>query len=399
MDMPMRLTTLLPFVFAAAATAQHVVAYDPLPAGTGQFFETQVFSRLVPAPMPPDPGYPVGVFLPPIGGNVPPGDATYDGINNRIWFTNGQILASRPSPNFAFAGPAIPPFPIAPAVLAAIGGPVTGIAYNPLANVMFLASQAAIVIGVTPLPGTPVVVPPFPLPFVGAGLSGLDYDSVTNSLFACDINGLVFNVAIGGAPLAPPIGPMGIPGVAGDVCIDKTTQLNAFGLRPIYVCAGPLMRDVSAALSPAMPNGAAAPTGLAFLGRAASQPGPSATCGGFTPVYETRAPMASGNANFGLRIRNGAPLTPAIFAVDWVFNPIGLLINSGGSLLHLFPGSGSLVTLVGVTDALGTADLPISLLGVPPGVGPLYTQALWPCAADAAGFALTDMQSFHVTGH
>ncbi|MFN9274689.1 MAG: hypothetical protein ACK6D2_03030 [Planctomycetota bacterium] len=397
--MPMRLATLLPFVFAAATTAQHVVAYDPLPAGTGQFVETQVFSRLVPGPLPPDPGYPIGVVLPPLAGNVPPGDATFDGRANRIWYTNGQLLASRPSPNFAFAAPAIPPFPIAPAVLAAIGGPATGIAYNPLANVMFVASAAAVVIGVTPVPGTPIVVPPFALPVLGAGLSGLDYDSVTNSLFACDVNGLVFNVAIGGAPLGPPIGPLGVPGIAGDVCIDKTTQINPFGLRPIYVCAGGLMRDVSTMLSPPQPNGAVAPTGLAFVGRAASQPGPSATCGGFAPVYETTAPMTSGNPVFGLRIRNAAPLTPVVFAVDFVFNPIGLLINGGGSLLHLVPGSPSLVTLVGFTDAVGTADLPLGLMGVAPGVGPLYTQVLWPCAADPAGFALTDMQSIHVTGH
>ena len=395
----MRFATLFPLAFAAAATAQHVVAYDPLPAGTGQFFETQVFSRLVPGPQPPEPGYPVGVILPPLFGNVPPGDASYDGLVNRIWFTNGQILASRPSPNFPFAAPAIPPFPIAPGVIAAIGGPVTGIALNPVANVMFLVAAPGIVVGVTPAPGTPIVVPPFALPFVGPGISGLDYDSVTNSLFVCDLNGVVTNVAIGGALLAPPIGPLGIPGVAGDVCVDKTTQLNPAGLRPIYVCAGPAMRDVSTPMSPVLLSGAAAPTGLAFLGRPANQPGPSASCGGFSPLFQSTAPMTTGNAGFGLRVAGMPPLSPAVFAVDWVFNPVGLLINGSGSLLHLFPGSPSLVTFVGFSDAAGNADLPIPLTTVPPGVGPLYTQALWPCALDPAGFALTDMQSIHVTGH
>lgn len=395
----MRLASLAPFLFAATAAAQHVVTYDPAPAGTGLFFEKQVLSLLAPGPMPFEPGYVVAGVMPPVAPvGAPPGDATFDGLRNRIWHTNGLMLAAQSSLNFALVAAPLPPFPIAAGVIALIGGPVTGMALDPVANVMYLASAANVVIGVTPAPGTPVVVPPFPLPFLPAPLSGLDYDSITNSLFACDVNGLVFNVAIGGGPLAPPIGPMAIPGVAGDVCIDKTTLLNAAGVRPIYVVAGPAIRDITTPLAPISPNGGIAPTGLAFVGRAASQPGPSGACGLNTPNYMTLAPMTTGNPGFGLRVKDLPPLSPMIFAIDWAFSPVGLPIF-GGSPLHLIPGSPALVTFLAFTDAAGEARLPISLAGVPPGVGALYTQALWPCAAHPSGFAITEMQSFQVTGH
>lgn len=395
----MRLDSLLPFALAATAAAQHVVTYDPAPAGTGMFFETQILSPIVAGVLPPDPGYMIATPLPAVvGANAPAGDATYDGLRNRIWHTNGLILTSQSSPNFALGGAPGPTFPIAGAVLAITGGPICGMALNPVANILYVASSGGIVVGITPVPGTPIVVPPFVLPFLPAPLSGMDYDSVTNTLFVCDTNGLVFNCTLGGVLVAPPIGPMAMPGIAGDVCIDKTTQLNAFGLRAIYVCAGPAMRDVSTPAAPVRPNGGIAPTGLAFVGRAASQPGPSGTCGGITPTYMTTSPMTTGNAGFGLWVRNLPPATFVIFAVDWVFNPAGLPIF-GGSLLHLIPGSASLVTFGAITNAAGEAVLPINLIGVPPGTGPLFTQLVWQCAAHPTGLAITEMQSIQVTGH
>jgi hypothetical protein len=396
----MRLASLLPFAaLAATAAAQHVVTYDPAPAGTGLLFETQILSPIAPGVLPPDPGYLIATPLPMVApAAAPSGDATYDGLRNRIWYTNGQILASQGSPNFSFGGAALPPFPIAPGVLAITAGPITGMALDPVANILYVASGAGIVVGITPVPGTPVVVPPFPLPFLPAALSGMDYDSVTNTLFVCDVNGLVFNITLAGVPLAPPIGPMAMPGIAGDVCVDKTTQLNAAGLRPIYVCAGPAMRDVSTPIAPVRPNGGIAPTGLAFLGRAATQPGPSGTCGGITPTYMTTAPMTTDNPGFGLRVKNLPPATFVIFAVDWAFNPAGLPVF-GGSLLHLIPGSPGLLTFGAISTATGEADLPISLVGVPPGTGPLFTQAVWQCAAHPTGFAITELQSIQVAGH
>ena len=241
-------------------------------------------------------------------------------------------------------------------------------------------------------------MPPFFLPFLIGPATGLDYDSVTNSLFVCDAAGWVYQAAIGGAPLAPPVGPMGMPGLAGDVCIDKTKQNNPAALRPIYVVAGPALRDVTTPAAPIQPSGAMFPTGLAFIGRAASQPGPSGTCGLFTPSYTTVAPMTTGNAGFGLRVKDLPPASAMVFAIDWAFSPVGLPIF-GGSLLHLIPGSPGIVTFLDFTNAAGEAVLPISLAGVPAGVGPLYTQALWQCAAHPTGLAVTEMQSVQVTGH
>ena len=61
----MRLASLLPFAaLAATAAAQHVVTYDPAPAGTGLLFETQILSPIAPGVLPPDPGYLIATPLP-----------------------------------------------------------------------------------------------------------------------------------------------------------------------------------------------------------------------------------------------------------------------------------------------------------------------------------------------
>ncbi len=42
---------------------------------------------------------------------------------------------------------------------------MTGIAIDPAAGVMFVTSVPGIVVGVAPVPGTPIIVPPFVIPF------------------------------------------------------------------------------------------------------------------------------------------------------------------------------------------------------------------------------------------
>jgi hypothetical protein len=392
--------TLALFACSAPLFAQHLVCYDPAPGGTGTMTEVQLPSIMVFGPVPPAPIYPIALPLPPFGvALVPPGDATYNGLTNQIWYCNGNILASMPSPSFPLAGPAIPPFVIAPAVLAAIGGAVTGIALNPIANVMFLCGPAGLILGVTPVPGTPVVVPPFGLAFPTGPLTGLDYDSITGTLLAVDAPGMVYQFALGGFPVAPPVGPMILPGIAGDVAIDKTAMPNAAGVRGIYVIAGPLAIDVTFAAALPMPTATAFPTGLAFLPRPAKNQPTSCNCGAFIPRWSVRAPMASGQGGFGLLLGNAPPFTPTLMAFDNIYNPALPVINFSGCGLGLFLGSPTIQTFFAFTDGLGNAGWGLPLNFLPPGIGPVYAQAFWTCAADPTGFALTEVQQIVVTGH
>ena len=400
----MRLPSLaLSLAFAANAAAQHLVTYDPAPAGTGLMIEAQLATRMIPGPVPPNAGYPIGPVLPPamfVG--VPAGDSTYNGLLNQIWHTNGMFLAAMPAPNFPGAiAPPLPPIPIAAGVLAAIGGPATGIAINPLANVMFVCSQGGVVVGVQPIPGTPIVVPPFVPAFATGPITGLDYDSISGSLFSVDAGGTVYNFAIGGAPLAPPILGAALPAVAGDVAIDKTGFPNPAGVRAIYVVSGPVFLDVTWAAAVPQLSGAAFPTGCAFLPRAASNlPGmPSCPCGALTPNWTTNAPMASGNGLFGLRLDGLPPFSPVLMAFDGAFNPAFPFINLNGCGLGLFLGSPTINTNFVLANGLGQSLWNLPLTTLPPGIGPIWAQSFYPCAADPAGFAVSPTLQISVCGH
>jgi len=379
------------FLFAAAApaVAQRVVAYDPF---AGTLAETQPPTAILPALTPPQPAYPSVPVLPAPGALVPvTADATTNTITGITWFTNGVLLASMPSPSFPAPGPVVPPFAIAPAVLAMVGGAVTGIALDPIANIMWLCGMPGVVVGVVPVPGTPVAVPPFPLLFPTGPLAGLEWDGMSGSLLAVDVAGIVYRFLPGGAPVAPPIvgGALAI-GPAGDVAIDKSGIANAAGVRAIWVSFGPMAMDVTMP-SPPFPLGVPVAPGLAYLPRPASNPPVGGcACGAMLPLWNHRGPMTAGNAGFGLSLSGLAPGQLTLFAFDFVFNPAFPLINGSGCRLGLMVPSGTMVTAIAFANAVGVAGYPLPLFA-PPGFGPLYEQSFTTCAADPAGFAVAPL--------
>lgn len=387
------------FALTASAAAQHLIAYDPPPLGPGLISEVQMPTIVVPGPVPPVNIYPIAPLLPVAPAIVPqPGDATFDSIAVLTWYTNGGILASMPTPSFAPAAPVMPPFPIAPGVLAALGGPVTGIAINPAAGVMFLTSAPGIVIGVAPIPGTPVLVPPFAPVFAMGPVSGLEWDGITGTLLACDVAGVVYQFFVGGAAFAPPIVPAFLmPGPAGDVAIDKTGLANPLGLRSVFVAAGPLLFDVTQPPAPPLPSGLVAPCGLAFLARPAQNQNGGCPCGPLLPVFATNSPMVAGNAGFAITVAGVPPGSLVVEAIDFRFNPAYPLINLTGCGLGLV-GTPAMMVNFSIANPLGVAVWPLPLTFLPPGVGPGFDQALFPCPLDPTGFTLTNMQHLAVCG-
>jgi hypothetical protein len=373
---------------AAASPAQRLATY--MPGGPG-FFEHQPPTAIQPAPVPPLVGYPAVPALP--GLAVAAGDSSFDNFTGLHWFTNGFVVATQPTPTFPPAGPVLPPVAIPPAVLAALGGgPVTGLAVDPAAGVLFLAGAPGLVVGVGMVPAMPVVMPPFPLVGFAPPLAGLEWDGATGTLWAVNAAGVAFNHFPGGAPALPPVAPpMLLAGPVGDIAIDKTLRVNGAGLRPLFVVAGPMLLDLRDPVPMPFPAAMPMSQGLAFLDHPAARP-PVGSCpcpGTAGPVNFSNGPMVSGNLGWSIGMTGLAPFGIAVFGFDVVFNPAFPLVNGVGCGLGLMVGSPTLVLALALADAAGTAV---------PGVGPLFNQnATW-CPADPTGFVFTPMQLLRVGG-
>ncbi|MEO6597718.1 MAG: hypothetical protein ABIP94_23480 [Planctomycetota bacterium] len=385
------------FALTTAITAQRLATYSPMGAGIG---ELQPPTAILPGPGLLVAGYPTAVVLPVVP-PAPPffvmnGDSTFNNVTGVHWMTNGLIMASQPTPTFPPLAPFLAPFPIPPAVLAAIGGgPVTGIALNPVVGIMFLCGQAGPVIGVAPVPGMPVLVPPFPIPFPTGPITGLEWDGLTGTLWAVDAPGVCYNFFPAGAPVGPPIIPAFVAAApAGDIAIDKSSFVNAAGLRPLYVVAGPMVFDVNAAPPMPFPAGPPMPQGLAYIDHPASSP-PIGTClcpGTGYPTQSTSSVMSTGNGAFALSNGGFPPGWSVIFFFDTVTSaPLFVPFAPSGCPLGLIPGSPTLIPLLAVANAAGTATLPLPLL-FPIGAGPLYNQNLTFCPTDPTGFILSPMR-------
>jgi hypothetical protein len=385
-----------------AATAQRLATYATAPGG---FAEHQPPTAVLPAPAPIIIVYPTAPVLPLVPPAppffVPNGDSTFDNAVGVHWVTNGLVMASQPTPTFPPLAPLLPPFPIPPAVLAAIGGgPVTGIAINPIAGIMYLCGQVGPVIGVAPAPGMPILVPPFPIPFPTGPITGLEWDGITGTLYAVDGPGICYNFFPGGLPAAPPIVPPALfVAPTGDLAIDKTGSLNGVGLRSLYIVAGPVIFDVNMPAPIVFPSGPPMPNGIAFLDHPASVP-PIGTClcpGTGFPTQATSGVMSSGNGAFSLTNGGFPPGWPVVFCFDGVFSPVFIPFPPSGCPLGLIPGSPSLIPILVVADALGNATLALPLL-YPVGTGPLYNQNLSFCPADPTGFILSPLRVIEVGG-
>jgi hypothetical protein len=181
-----------------AVQAQRLAAYVP-PLGPGVIAEIQPPVPILPAPAGPIVIYPQ---VPPLPVLAPPaGDSTFDNALGFHWVTNGAVLAPQPTPTFPALGPVPAGFAIPGPVLAAIGGgPVTGIALDAAAGILWLTGAPGVTIGCAPVPAMPVLVAPFPLAFPFQGpITGLEWDAIAGTLIACNAAGVCYRYFPGGA--------------------------------------------------------------------------------------------------------------------------------------------------------------------------------------------------------
>ncbi len=389
------------FVVAALAVcgalhAQRLASYSP---AAGAVAELQPPTAILPGPVPPLVVYPQVPLMPLLP--APAGDSTFDNVRAFSWFTNGALMVPQPTPSFPPAGPLPAPFPIPAAILALIGGgPVTGIAYDAGAGIMWLVGAAGVTIGCAPIPGMPVLVPAFPLMFPTGPITGLEWDAMAGTLIACDAAGVCYTYLPGGAPAAPPVfPPIPMPGIAGDVALDRTLRLNGAGLRPLFLAAVGVVFDTRDPAPVVFPGGPAPLQGLAFINHPAANP-PIGTCmcpGTGYPTTFTTSPMTSMNPAWGIGVGGLPPGWPVLFAFDFAFLPGFPLVNGVGCGLGLT----ALPVIFGAAaDPAGNAILSLAMIPptLPLGAGPFYNQNFTLCATDPVlGLVLTPTQTMHVS--
>jgi hypothetical protein len=95
-------------------------------------------------------------------------------------------------------------------------GPISGLGYDSAGDIIWV-TDGILCCGLIPLPSCtaplPYAVPPFPLPLIGGPASGLDWDPCTGTVWFSDCGGFVVNSTIAGGlvsffPAAPPLTPL-----------------------------------------------------------------------------------------------------------------------------------------------------------------------------------------------
>ncbi|MCR9244768.1 MAG: hypothetical protein NXI31_07035 [bacterium] len=363
---------------SAPVSAQNLVTLDVAAMG---FAEGVGMSPVYPAAGVLLNGYPQMPPLPPVAAFA--GAATLDGTNGITWYTDGMVLAAVPHNAYAPPVPPPPPFPVPPALGI---GPITGMALDPIGGLLWLTDGAALA-AIAPVPPGPVVVPPFalPIPVIAPPVTGLEWDAITGTMWACDIAGNVYNFVPGplgpvvAGPIPPPV-PMPPP-VAG-ITIDKT------GAGLVYITSGGAIQEIGTGTM--FPSFAGMAGGLTF--HPAPNPIPVAPCACPSyPIGQTLlGPNSTGNPAFGVDIVGLPAVNPVIVAIDFAFNPLFPMINTSGCALGVTLGSPTLIAALTFSNAAGVATFPISLVGIPPGL-PLYLQYGSFCPADAFGWTLSPL--------
>jgi hypothetical protein len=318
-------------------------------------------------------------------------------INN----TNGIIYASNGFMIEAVNDPSYPPLAVPPLPFAAPGiiGPVTGMAFDPTGapgGILYLAGGSNL-IGVSPVPGTPVIVPLWGVAGVPGGFTGLEFDPWTGTLWGVDAAGTLYFVPIGVGGFVPPFMPSPIPapGLATGLAVDHSGPVPG---TPIYVLFGAIAIEYTGlGTFPPGPPGTAVPfgslmvVGLAFHDVPVPVFGASACGGGAGATIAANSAAWSGNAGFTLTV-TGVPAGSSLALLADV--PTSALLPGGtpfglGGALYINPFfSPSAVTIPFPPAPGGPIVVPASLAAVPPSVR-LYVQFVHSCAG-APFLALSD---------
>lgn len=343
-----------------------------------------------------------GYFFPPQPAVAPPpaGALAFDHLSNLLFVSEGLTIEAFPHPLYPPAGPFVPgpfPLPVAPCPLGPIGaafGPITGMAIMPGAGPaagMLLVTDGVCIMGLAPVAPYVMVMPPFPAlpPGAGAGLiTGLEFDSGTGIIWACDAGGVSYPIAPGGGPAGPPIPPAVVPAapIAGNV-LDRSVvggalyNTDGLFLYPVFPAGPPLPLPPAAAAGIVAP-----PLGATFVAEPVSLGGGCAC--GFGPATASTSTTTAGGTGIPISVAmtGGVPGAPAWLGIDTLCGPP---IAFGGCTWWL---PNPPLVLVGPLplDAAGSAVVPFAALPAGLAGTAFYAQWAFACPTTATGLALTN---------
>ncbi|MBK8980125.1 MAG: hypothetical protein IPM29_29850 [Planctomycetes bacterium] len=376
-------------LLGGGSRAQDVLVLD-VPAAT--LFESASVTPVSPGGGPVLSIFPALVPLPPIPGPLaPPGGVTIDGTSGQIWATNGAVVYSMPHVAYPSGIPPMPPLPAPPG----LAGPLTGIAIDPVGGILWM-TDGLVVLGAAPLPGLPILIPPFPILAPAAPLCGLDWDPLTGSLWAVDVGGIAYNFLPGGPLVGPPLPPpIPVPGPPTGIAIDKTGLAMPGFPRSLYVVGGGLIADYSTlVLFPsAAPGGE---VGITVHPVPIPTPPLPCACPTFAPAHAVLGPATTGSATFGLALTGLPPGQLAIHVFDFAFNPAFPLVNGSGCPMGVNPALPSSFAVPTAAGPGGAIVTPLPLFGIPVSLL-IHLQTFVLCPADPAGFILSPMYRIAVS--
>lgn len=307
------------------------------------------------------------------------GGMTINQKNGVVYCSDGVLVTFDNNPlHLPFTPPAPTPLP-APAPALGTGGPITGMALDTLGGILWMTDGPTLQ-GFTPLPPFLPVTPLYNLPFATpgtVGLSGLDIDNATGTLWGCDPFGNIFNFTTAAVPIG--LQPVSVVPLAagsgglGGLCVNRTNGAGA--VTPpfcstqqvgyhICVTDGPLIYDALVLINPPIATPASAGTsarGLAMSCDHQIMKGAVICPSTFTfPVIGmTKAAHRGPGGGNAFRLVGGPPLTTALLLYDFCPIPGGLFIPASGEVLWLNPFSITFNFAPFTTNAVGSVTSPI----------------------------------------
>ncbi len=342
----------------------------------------------LPYPPPPLPPAPL-----PLGGHA------FNQTTHVVYTSTGLLIQQSAHPLYV---PTIPipaaPFPVppVPCITGAPMGPITAMCCSPVPfgpppmGILFI-SDGFCIAGLMAAPPYPVVVPAFapPAAFLAGPITGLEFDFLTGSLWVTDITGMNINVAIGGAPLSPPL-PTPFPPlgpIIGNV-LDRSLPppvpgalftTDGFFLYPIF--GAPPIPIPVVGLPPGMGYGAS------FIAEPVLLPG-ACPCGPFSATIGTTIPIVGSGNPLGITIAGAPPGSFAYLGLDLACGPP---LPLGGLCIWWLPIP-PLSLLGPVFLPGGAGGLAFGPLPPPPAFIGAVGYAQWAilCTTSASGVVLTD---------
>ncbi len=338
------------------------------------------------------------------------GGMTIDQTTSTIYSSDGFLITMDTNPRFVpFTGFFPVPGPAFPAPVVITGGPITGMAMDPTAGILWMTDGFGLG-GYTPAPPYAPLVPAIALPFLGAaaaGLSGLDFEPSTGTFWACDPIGGIFNFFPGGAPVGPqPVAFTLAAGPLGGLAVNRSNGVGSVGIPfcspqvpGFHICVtdGPTIYDALTA-GAVIPNPASSGTparGLAYSNDfQIAFGGVGCPSSGTAPIPGTiKATHTGAGGGNALMMVGGPPVTTTLLLYDICPIPGGLFIPASGETLWINPLSTTFMFATFLTDAVGTIMVPVSFTFAATGITFTLQWAVYDPAAPL-GYCLTDAFQF-----